>query len=444
MIIAQPQNIGEIPMTEITPQTRINCVTHTDMDGIFSGLVVRHKYPQAIVFQTNYGRPIDRRWFDCDVLFVTDYTFENASKMKELFTEERPVLVWIDHHEAVDDAAKIGFNPEGLRRKDVSAAHLCWEYLFPGTDVPTVIKYISAYDTWNWENDVRALYFQNAIRTNNISINQKTGTDLFNALLSDTARLERLVAIGKKIEDYYTRRNTLVCKDSAFETSLDGIPAIACNIKTTNSLLFKPIEEKYKDVPLRILFAYFSSIHGYRVSVFSSDKDKYSSHVICSKYGGGGHAGAGGFQVAKLEDLPFQLPQRCKDLPEVTDIFHELKVMMDSDTAVENTAKCGGSCVVYGYSFGAVIDGYTACCVNDPTGHQSMFYQTSKDSLYQLGVFYNLMNNGWWRYRIYILDPSIDINDVTAAVPNSKIVDNSVIGFKPDPPVPVGVTNGSN
>lgn len=430
-------------MFEITPNMRVNCVTHNDMDGVFSGLVVRHRYPQTIVFQTNYGRLIDTNWFDCDVLFVTDFSFDGLERLKSIEHMASPKLIWIDHHIIVDEAEQQHFNPEGLRRKDVSAACLCWEYLFPEVKIPTVIKYISDYDIWDWQNNIAALYFQNAIRNQPISINQKSGTEFFNALLTKQSLLDRMVANGKKIEEYNNLRRQLVCDDAAFLTKLGGIPALACNIKTTNSTIFQPLDEKYKDVPLRILFAYFSSINGYRVSVFSNDP-KYSSHDICKQYGGGGHAGAGGFQVNTVKDLPFELPQKTTTEHRHIDIFHDLKVAMDMDAAVENNAKNGGKNVIYGYSFGAVVDGYTACCVNDPTGHPSMFYQTAKDSLYQLGIFYNLTNAGDYRYRIYALDPNIDITKVMAATAPSYKIDNSVITFKDTPPIPVGGTNGNH
>ncbi len=113
---------------EITSTMRINCVTHNDMDGVFSGLVIRHKYQQTIVYQTNYGRDFEPNWLDCDVLFVTDYSFTGIPKLKEIEDLGHPKLVWIDHHVIVDEAIQQNFNPEGIRRKDVSAAHLCWEY----------------------------------------------------------------------------------------------------------------------------------------------------------------------------------------------------------------------------------------------------------------------------------------------------------------------------
>lgn len=437
-------------MIEITKEMRINCVTHNDMDGVFCGLVIRRKYPQAIVFQTNYGRPIDDRWFDCDVLFVTDYSFDGLKTLQSLDSKGSPKLVWIDHHIIVDEAIKENFNPEGLRRKDVSAAHLCWEYCYPGTAIPTVIKYISDYDIWKWQDNINALYFQNAIRNSSISINQKSGTEFFNALLTKQNLLDRFVANGKKIEDFNDLRRKLVCDDGGFYTKIDGVPAIACNIKTTNSTIFKFVDEQIKgtpsDVPLRILFAYFSSINGWRVSVFSNDPEKYSAHEICKKYGGGGHAGAGGFQVSSLKDLPFDIPSNSITNSRVDpiDIFHDLKVAMDMDPIVENGAKTGNTSIVYGYSFGALVYGFTACCINDPTGHPSMFYQTAKDSLYQLGVFFNMCKNGWWRYRIYVLDPTINLVDVHNVIPNSVIVDNSVIVITQAPPIPVGGTNGTN
>lgn len=439
-------------MLEITKEMRINCVTHNDMDGVFCGLVIKHKYPQAIVFQTNYGRPVDPNWFDCDVLFVTDFSFDGLNILKDLDSKNNlPThLVWIDHHIIIDEAEKVGFNPEGLRRKDVSAAHLCWEYCYPEIAIPTVIKYISDYDIWKWHDNINALYFQNAIRNSAISINQKSGTEFFNALLTNQNLLDRFVANGKKIEDFNDLKRKLVCDDGGFHTKIDGVKALACNIKTTNSTIFKFVDRQIKgtpnDVPLRILFAYFSSIRGWRVSVFSNEPEKYSAHEICKKYGGGGHAGAGGFQVSSLKDMPFDIPSSSINSIKVNpiDIFHDLKVAMDMDPIVENGTKTGNTSIVYGYSFGAVVDGFTACCVNDPTGHPSMFYQTAKDSFYQLGVFFNMCKNGWWRYRIYVLDSTINLSDVCSVIPNSVIVDNSVIILKSAPPIPAGGTNGNN
>lgn len=437
-------------MIEITSLTRINCVTHNDMDGVFSGLVIRHKYPQTIVYQTNYGRNFESNWLDCDVLFVTDYSFDGIKTLQDINNRETPKLVWIDHHVIVDEAIQQNFNPEGLRRRDVSAACLCWEYCYPNTEIPTVIKYISDYDIWQWKDNINALYFQNAIRNVSISINQKSGTEFFKALLEKQNLLDRFVANGKNIEDYNDLRRKLVCEDGGFYTKIEGMDAIACNIKTTNSTIFKFEDEKLKkekvDIPFRILFAYFSSINGWRVSVFSNDPEKFSAHEICKKYGGGGHDGAGGFQVSTLDDLPFELPKQeiKRDATYPTDIFHELKVVMDNDPVIESGAKNGGNSIIYGYSFGAVVDGFTACCVNDPTGHPSMFYQTSKDSLYHLGIFYNMNKHGWWRYRIYILDPTLEFDEVIGKIQNGFKVDNSIVVFKSAPPIPVGGTNGSN
>ena len=144
--------------------------------------------------------------------------------------------------------------------------------------------------------------------------------------------------------------------------------------------------------------------------------------------------------------MPFAVPSNSITNSKVDpiDIFHDLKVAMDMDPIVENGAKTGNTSIVYGYSFGALVYGFTACCINDPTGHPSMFYQTAKDSLYQLGVFFNMCKNGWWRYRIYVLDPTISLVDVHNVISNSVIVDNSVIIITQAPPILVGGTNGTN
>ena len=141
---------------QVDPNNTILCVTHNDLDGIFSGMLVKHKYPKAYIFPTNYGKDFDRSKLG-DVTFVTDFSFDSIDTLISLSEQTR--LIWIDHHAIVDQAASRNFNPEGLRRRDVSAAKLVWEYLHPGEQCPVAVQYVSDYDTWVWDKNINALYF---------------------------------------------------------------------------------------------------------------------------------------------------------------------------------------------------------------------------------------------------------------------------------------------
>ena len=409
---------------------RISVITHNDMDGIFCGLIVKQKYPQTVIYTTNYGRPISPDWTNgYDVVFVTDFNFDGLSTMKAMEDCSSYKLVWIDHHAIIDEAKAAGFNPEGLRRTDVSAAHLVWEYLNPDIPVPRVIKLISDYDIWKWEDNIDAMYFQNTIRNYNIEPMRKEAMKLFNGLLQDDNLLNQMIDSGKIIQAFNEYTNQKLCEEGVFKTSIDGHLALACNTKSANSSLFDSLTNIYPDIKLRILFAYFSSIDGYRVSVFSLD-DSISANDICAKFKGGGHRGAAGFR-AEINRLPFQVPAPIGNFPvkPCSEWFMSWKQEMVSNPILEVNALSSGTVMIYSHEVKANINGYSACAINNPTGLVQSFYQTHKQLNYQLGVFWYVTKTGWYKYRIYPLDPRITKVELMNKFPGAMPIDAGIIWY---------------
>ena len=398
---------------EITPDTRINCVTHTDADGIFCGLILKSKYPQAIVYQSNYGKAMKREWLDCDVLFVTDFSFDGLETLKRLENDPRFKFIWIDHHIIIDEAAKSGFNPEGLRNKDVSATHLMWQYLYPNEPIPKVVKLVSDYDTWEWakNGNTDALYFNYALRLCNIEVNKKSSIELFKEMLNDQF-VEKFINGGMCVSEYIDRKADVIAKDLAFRTEIEGVDAIACNCQTGNSLLLEEYA-KTNPTPFRIMFAYVGSLEQSperkpcRVSIYSTDPKKYSAYDICKKYGGGGHAGAAGF-TCRWEDLPFRLPSNISfDHDPVETIANDVyKDMTKYVSPIQDAySRSGEEIIVRAYSHESSIGPLKACCVNDPFMHSTAFVYTLKHITHHVGICYHLNNKGQWIYRIHPFMP---------------------------------------
>ena len=404
--------------------SRVNIICHNDCDGIAAAFIVRRLHPKARIFTSNYGLPFPEQAVEnIDTLYVVDFSFDQKlERLRSLEADPRFELVWIDHHKIVDDAVEVGFNPKGLRRIDCSAARLAWEYCFPGTPIPKAVQYVSDYDTWDWwrNKDIRPLQFHYGLTCLDFHPTKRQAESIWNLCVDDEEDMtEKVVMDGKYITDFIEFEYEQVVKDGAFETELDGHSAIACNIKNANSLIFSSLQSA--DVHLMILYARF--VEGYRVAVFVPDKytGVVSAADVCRAHGGGGHDGAAGFECGIL---PFRLPSSDQEHP--VDLYHPIKTRIDQDTTIRQYMIRNQPPLILSHRYPATVAGYSAICVNNPVGMPDGFTMTSDSKFYQIGVFYAMMANGKYRYRVYVLDKRIDIPLVASHIPGCRIIDDSI------------------
>lgn len=423
---------------QIQPHMTVTCCTHSDEDGLFSGMLVHRKYPQTRIYQLNYGKEFDEAKLG-DYTFVTDFSFDSLDTLYRISTKTH--MVWIDHHMIIRNAAEKNFNPIGLRRTDCSAAKLTWEYLYPGEPCPLAIQYVSDYDTWEWDKNLKALYFHYGLGMMDLRPNDRKSEKMFEQILTDNDYVDRICLIGQKIDNYIKAHNKIVVDDGAFETEIDGIKAVACNCKNTNSLLFDSINHKYKDYPLRMLFSYFANIKRYRVSIFSLDTEKYPACDVCTKFGGGGHVGAAGFTTDKL---PFKTPTTYGKV-DYNNIYMPLMQSTLEDPLVRRYSNMGNIPLIWSHQYPAVLGGYSSVVVNHPSASVDAFYSTGLNNSYSLGVFAFMTKSGYYRYRIYLLDPRLKIDTVCTNLNKNfdkehtpfTIVGNSIWTYVKQMPDPV-------
>lgn len=273
------------------------CIYHrADLDGKCSLEIVRKRFPQTIPIGVNYGDDIPSFREGSDVILV-DFCFEPHDLMLKL-KEKADTFVWIDHHQtAIDWAEKNGFDVPGIRESGEKAAcELTWEFLFPDTEVPKAVWYLSRYDTWQnhlpeWETEI--LPFQYAMRNTPFNFNWDYVFE------SNSQWILSKLWEGRIILNYIRQNDRIYASTYAFETEVDGLRAIACNTGLRNSMLFDSVYDPEKH-DLMILFCRKNG--KWKVSFYTT-KDEVRCDKIAEKYGGGGHHKAAGTIV---DELPFR------------------------------------------------------------------------------------------------------------------------------------------
>ena len=269
---------------------------HDDLDGHCAGYIVAKangctKKDMDDFIEINYDKefPFDIIAKDEKVIIV-DYSIE-PHEMDQLLEITKSVY-WFDHHKT--SIEKYKDYPEfimGYRTDGVAGCVITWKYMFPGVEVPYAVVLIGDRDVWTWEHGDDTKFFCNyaeSVDTHPLS------NDWEELLLADI----ELFKMGRAIEQYKAQRNKDYYRKYAFMAKFEGYDAIVANIGMVGSEFFDgtPLP------PLQIMYAYNGE--KYLVSLRSTEIDVSE---LAKKYGGGGHAGAAGFETK--EDMPSWLSQ---------------------------------------------------------------------------------------------------------------------------------------
>lgn len=273
------------------------CIYHSsDLDGQCSGAIVKYKYPECELFGINYGQKIPWDLIDKhNKIFLVDFSFQPIGSALRLIDSNKQ-LIWIDHHiSAIKEL--FDYNIKGLQEVDKGGAcELTWKFLFSDKRIPLAVKLLSQYDVWNHENE-KTIPFQYGMRLRDTHpSNQKLWALLFKRYYSGL--ITNIIDQGKIISLYIEKENTISSKQS-FKLDFEGYKCIALN-KSGSSKMFDFVEDINKyDIKLTFVYKYDT----WTITLYTSHNNIDVSK-IASKYGGGGHKQAAGFQINKL---PFNL-----------------------------------------------------------------------------------------------------------------------------------------
>lgn len=276
----------------------MKCFYHNDHDGRCAAYVVAKyfdNFNRNDFFEVNYSDklPIDN--LEKEVVIFVDYSFtKDTCHIIDQLKKQKCYVVWIDHHKSSMEIADTYGYIKGIRNTSLSGAALAWCYYYNGGDIfnikdmPEFIKYIDDYDRWQYKFGNITDYVKLGIEAHPYDFND----DIWR-LLDTEDYLDEVIKDGKVISKYMENNNKYYTELWGYETTIDGIKAIAVNRKS-NSLLFGDLLDTY---PIGISFAFDGNKYVY--TLFTKD-DNIDCSKIAAKFGGGGHKGAAGFQTKDL------------------------------------------------------------------------------------------------------------------------------------------------
>lgn len=290
------------------------CIYHNkDLDGYTSGAIVKKwhdDYPdnegelKLIGYDYSEKFPWDQIPAGEKIIMI-DVSLK-MPEMCKLSIHSGGQLTWIDHHLSAIKEYNDYKDPElamitAILQDGIAACEVGWNYLFGSLKMPIAIELIGKYDTWRNENkqewDWDILPFQFGMRQ--ICKSPET----FPEVLFRTTRIDRQITDilnnGRAIIQYQDSVNESLCKKCSFETEFEGYKAICLNAGMISNDTFKSVYDESKH---DIMVGFQFDGNAWTFSLRTTKKEVDCS-AIGTKYGGGGHRGAAGFQSKNLNDV---------------------------------------------------------------------------------------------------------------------------------------------
>ena len=280
----------------------MKCFYHNDLDGKCSAALVynemKNKFSREVeLCPVNYGEAFP--WGsigDGEDVWMVDFSLQPFSDMIKLSNVAK--LTWIDHHKtAIEAYTQSKTTIRGIQRNGIGACQLVFDYIHPNIAVPDAVRLLAEYDVWN-HKDPRCLPFQYGMRLRDLSPEDNRWAIIF-AAPADSAAITDTVATGDTILNFIKQDNRVRAGAACFDLNFEGLHFLAANQGPCNSQLFDSLIKPEHDAVL----AFYWARDKWRVSMYTS-KEGVDVSPIAKKYGGGGHAGAAGFQCT---ELPFPL-----------------------------------------------------------------------------------------------------------------------------------------
>ena len=230
-------------------------------------------------------------------------------------------VVWIDHHKSsiethpttipgyrIDGVAacrlawqwfkRKGKSPEGSQREYETPLPVKSMFVDRFVSEPWAVRLAGEYDIWD-KRDPDAELFQHGLRSrelNDITWKYMLGDDH----VTGNHCVDDLLEGGKVLQFARTNENASVIKEIGFTIEFEGMTFLACNAARYNSHLFTAGLKPEHDA----CFGFKWTGKNWSVSLYHAPgKEHHDLSVIAKKYGGGGHAGACGYQTNKLSFL---------------------------------------------------------------------------------------------------------------------------------------------
>jgi oligoribonuclease NrnB/cAMP/cGMP phosphodiesterase (DHH superfamily) len=269
------------------------CFHHIDPDGHACGAIVRLALGEAVtLIGSDY--PISSIPWDlverARQVIVADFSFPLTDMQRMAAGRE---LVWIDHHKsAINEFAGIADDWPGKRDITKAACVLTWEYFFPSRPVPKAIVLIGDRDIWRWAEADTGAFNESVYNQNHEAADDAFWKPL---LGDDPDRLKKMIAEGAWLRQIKLKNVERMMVRRSFELFFEGYRTLVVNSPGNGDL-----GDYGKARDYEIVYTYEDKMQpeGLTTSVtlFSNQVDV---SVIAKRFGGGGHAGAAGFEFLR-------------------------------------------------------------------------------------------------------------------------------------------------
>jgi oligoribonuclease NrnB/cAMP/cGMP phosphodiesterase (DHH superfamily) len=261
-------------------------------DGFTAAWAVWLKFPDAEFVKGIYGQaPPDVT--DREVIMV-DFSYKRDVMMK-LMAEAKRIVV-LDHHKTAE--AEL----EGLDTLDAKAnvyihfdmnksgARLAWEYFHEGVEAPTIVKYVEDRDLWRftleWSNEVNAYILSYPY---DFAVWTKIATEIADG----QAGLQYAATQGAAINRKQSRDIAEIVDMTKRRAVIGGYEVWCANMPYT--MASQAAHIMGKDEPFAA--TYYRRKDGKYVYSLRSSEEGIDVSEIASRYGGGGHKHAAGFET---------------------------------------------------------------------------------------------------------------------------------------------------
>lgn len=282
----------------------MKCFYHSaDLDGHCSGAIIKRQYSECEMIGINYGQEFPWQTIkEGEIVFMVDFSLQPFSLMERL--NDRCKLIWIDHHKtAIDAAHEARFMAyEQILEIGEAGCELTWRYIHPEKDLSYAVFLLGRYDVWDLGADKEIMPFQYGMRMEQDTL---PGAQIWNEVFGEHPGfvVNEICATGKVVLKYQTAQSYKYAKACAFDTKINGVPAIAMNVGMANSQMFESVFDLEKH---KVMMPFVWKDGKWTVSIYTVAETGIDVGLIAKSFGGGGHKQAAGFQC---NELPFSIKE---------------------------------------------------------------------------------------------------------------------------------------
>lgn len=320
-----------------------------DNDGVFSVAIIYNYLvhelnvsKENITLEGTTYNLLKNKYFNNDTIkelsnnytnvILTDVSFNDISRMKQLKETFGTNFIWIDHHKPIIDESYINKFDDvpGWRDTSRSALLNAYRYFYDPLDekymnlkfennislFPELLRILSAYDSWSFKREkLREDYVRNVNKGVtvffNLDINKVIDyieDVLYGDLIPRTVEMKKFIAqmskLGKQLIEYDVMLATNQIREYGdFEWEINGRKAVMIMFQgPTNSQMFVSLKNtEYKN---GFVMKYLPTGE-WNLSLYNINEDPsfHCGEYMKKIFGGGGHAGAAGAVISEKKYL---------------------------------------------------------------------------------------------------------------------------------------------